>query len=152
MRRFGASMAAMAFCLAGCGGGAGNESAKGNAAANAAAPAGNSAAAPGQPCPFETRNIRAGVEPSQNPGGGEPSVWIRVEHRPDSQGRPAAAAQRLSGPPDLILDLDNDPRAQPSPDHEWSDTGIGGYPATPDYTHAVVRCLGTQIARVPIRR
>jgi hypothetical protein len=146
MHRFGAAVVALAFCLGGCGARTANEAAGGNNAA-----ANEAAAAPGGPCPFGTRNIRAAVATSPARQG-ERQVMINVEFTPDREGRVPAINQRPSPPPELILDIDRDPHMPPSQDHEWKQVGMGGYPATAAYTHAVVRCLGTQIARVPIRR
>ncbi len=144
----------LSLCLAGCdaateNGSAGNDN---EAAANGTAPPGNAAAeAAGGPCPFETRNPRAVAGASPAAEGGQ-QVTISIEIRPDSEGRQPMMSQRLTPPPELVLDIDRDPMATPSPEHEWGEVGIGGYPAAPAYTHAIIRCTGTQIARVPIRR
>lgn len=150
MQRFGPAIGiTLALCLAGCGAPVGINAA---AVDNAVAPAGNAAAgAQGGPCPFETRNVRATTGPSMAPGGGQ-QVTITVEVRNDVEGRVPMLSQRLTPPPELVLDIDRDPMSTPQADRGSSETGIGGYPATPDYTHAVVRCLGTEIARVPIQR
>jgi hypothetical protein len=145
MQGYGAAIVALGFCLGGCGARTGNETAGGDNAAAA------NAAAPGEPCPFATRNIRAAVATSAGRQGGQ-QVMINVEFRPDREGRVPAINQRLTPPPELILDIDRDPHMPPSQDHEWRQVGMGGYPATADYDHVVVRCLGTRIARVPIRR
>jgi hypothetical protein len=136
MPGYGAAIIALAVCLGGCGARSGNEA------------AGANTAAPGGPCPFETRNVRAAVET----GSGTPSVWIRLEHRADTDRRQPAAIRRQTPPPDLVLDLETDPQGMQSEGREWGESGVGGYPATPDYTRAVVRCRGTEVARVPIQR
>jgi hypothetical protein len=158
MQRSGSAIVTLALCLAGCGArtesnavGAGNESVANAAAGNAAAGANAVAGAQGGPCPFETRNVRATTGPSPAPEGGQ-QVTITVGIRTDSEGSVPMLSQRLTPPPELVLDIDRDPMATPSTDREWGEAGIGGYPATPAYTHAVVRCLGAEIARVPIQR
>jgi hypothetical protein len=152
MKMLAPAMIALTLCLAGCGGRTGNDARAGegaatNAASNAAAANG---AAPAGPCPFEIRDVRAvrsGI-PDSPPGGG---AAVYVSTRPDAEGRQPQVGQRMSSPPDLVIAVDRDPAAQPQPHRDWSETGIGGYPATPDYTHAVVRCAGNQVARVPIQ-
>lgn len=41
--------------------------------------------------------------------------------------------------------------AEPGPQPGWVDIGMG-YDYDPAYTHAVVRCAGREIARMPIPR
>lgn len=154
MRSFGPAIATLALCIAGCAARTeSNATGEGNAtaAANAAAPAGNAAAGARGPCPFEARNVRATTGTSMAPGGGR-EVTITVEVWNDAEGRVPMMSQRQTPPPELVLDIDPDPMSTPQADRGPSEIGIGGYPATPDYTHAVVRCLGTEIARVPIQR
>lgn len=152
MKILAPAIVTLSLCLAGCGGGSGN-----NAAASGAAPAANAsgnaaagtAGAPAGPCPFEIRNVRAvrsGL--TDAPGSG---AAIYVSMRPDAQGRQPQIGQGESPPPDLLLNIDPDPGAPGSADRAWSESGIGGFPATPDYTHAIVRCAGNQVARVPIQ-
>lgn len=154
MHRLGPAIVTLALCLAGCGAPAGSNAAGGGneAAANAVAPAGNAAAeAAGGPCPFETRNARATTGPSMAPEGGQQAT-ITLEVRNDGEGRVPTFSQRLTPPPELVLDIDRDPMSTQQSDRGWTEIAIGGYPATPDYTHAVIRCRGTQVARVPVQR
>jgi hypothetical protein len=148
---------------AACSAGGGNNAASSVAndrpsnAAGAAAPAANvtnaagaSAAPTPGPCPFETRNWRATLDTSPPP---EPRrmITIRGEVNADSQGRYPNLAQQLTPPPDLVLNVENDPRATPQDPPGWADMGIG-YDYDAAYTHAVVRCNGREIARVPVPR
>ncbi|HEX8645021.1 MAG TPA: hypothetical protein VF702_14025 [Allosphingosinicella sp.] len=137
---------------------AGNEAAAENGAAadnGAAAPetaatGGNAsaAAAPG-PCPFETRNWRATLDTS--PMDNRRMITIRGEVKGDAQGRHPGLAQQPPTPPDLVLSLESDPMASPEDGSSWSEVGMG-YDYDAGYTHAVVRCAGREIARVPVPR
>jgi hypothetical protein len=169
MKILAPAIVTLSLCLAGCGGGTGNnaaaagEKAAPSDAANAAAPsnaanaatpnatpnAAANAATPAGPCPFEIRNVRALRSGIPDLPGSGAAIFVTV--RPDAQGRPPQISQRTSPAPDLLLDIDPDPAAPASADREAGESGIGGFPATPDYTHAIVRCRGVQVARVPIR-
>lgn len=160
MKKLAPVIAALSICLGGCGGATGNNAAGNNAVGAGAGATANasgntataSAEAPAGPCPFEIRNVRAvrsGL-PDTPPGAGSGAA-IFLSMRPDAEGRQPMISQRISPPPDLLLDIDPDPGASTGGDRGWSETGIGGFPATPDYTHAVVRCRGNQVARVPIQ-
>jgi hypothetical protein len=159
MKTLAPSILILSLCIVGCSPGTGNNAtgaggapaanASGNGAAAAAAAPAAAIAAPAGPCPFEIRNVRAvrsGL-PHSEPGSG---AAIYVSLRPDAQGRQPQMSQRMSPPPDLLLDIDPDPGASANADREWAESGIGGFPATGDYTHAVVRCRGNRVARVPI--
>jgi hypothetical protein len=142
MKILAPAIAILSLCLVGCGGRTGNNAAANTAAATAAAPTG--------PCPFEIRDVRAvrsGL-PDTPPDAG---AAVLISTRPDAEGRQPLVGMGESSPPDLVITVDRDPEARPRSDRAWSGTGIGGYPKTPDYTHAVVRCAGTPVARVPIQ-
>jgi hypothetical protein len=101
-------------------------------------------------CPFETRNWRVTLDKSMAPGGGR-QITIRGEINGDAQGRSPQLTQQLPQPPEIVLDVDADPMATPQPPMGWGETGIG-YDYDSAYTHAVVRCAGREIARIPIPR
>ena len=153
MNKLAPSTIALSLCLAGCTGGTGNNAAgagQGVGANAAGNTAGANAATPAGPCPFEIRDVRAvrsGL-PDTPPDAG---AAVLILTRPDAEGRQPLIGMGESSPPNLLITVDRDPAAQPRSDRGWSGAGIGGYPRTPDYTHAVVRCVGVEVARVPIQ-
>jgi len=101
-------------------------------------------------CPFPTRNWRVTVDKSSLPGGGR-QITIHGEVDGDAQGRYPHLAQQFPKPPEAALNVEVDPMAEPGPEPGWVGVGIG-YDYDPAYTRAVVRCVGREIARMPIPR
>jgi hypothetical protein len=168
MRHLGSAGMVLAFVLGGCGGtGQGNNAAAGNdqaaaasandssatAAGNAAAPGGNASASAGTAsgdCPFETRNWRATLFPASP--GEQAVVAVIAEARPDASRRmPTLSAVRERHAPTLVVELLDEPRAEPHPNRDWAQTSVVFDHYTPDFTEAAVRCRGVEIARVPVR-
>ena len=135
----------------------------GAAAANMAAPADNAAgAASAAPdanasagaadgaCPYRTRNFRAAVRPAQPPNTGH-ELELNWDAMPDAQRR-YPGINVVEQTPLVVVELIAG--GEPTPPEfpaDWMDSGsMGSY--NPANTHAVLRCAGREIARVPIPR